>query len=152
MIVITTERSWREQLVQVIDTNKRVQVYRNLHQDCWSVRQSGKVVAHVEYIWLRDARMNVGQLGRLRVLKTKQKNVHAYISGYVEPVLSAWELENELESQGNDWKEVTYNPYKSNKFVCKNGGDVIVSSPLVDMSCHDDMPVLAMVPTEVENE
>tara|TARA_R100000951_G_scaffold115410_1_gene123417 strand:- start:3357 stop:3809 length:453 start_codon:yes stop_codon:yes gene_type:complete len=150
MITITTERSWRDQLVQVIDTSKRVQVYRNLHKDCWSVRQSGKVVAHMEYIWLRDARMNVGQLGRLKVLETNRKNVHAYISGYVEPVLSAWEVENDLESQGNDWEEITYNPYNTSKFVCKKNGDVIMSSPMVDMSCHDDMPVLAMVPKGVE--
>ena len=35
-----------------VDTRKTVEVYRNLHKKCWSIRQGGKVVCHTEYITL----------------------------------------------------------------------------------------------------
>ena len=45
----------------MIDKNKRVYVYFNLHKKVWSVRQGGKVVSHTKHIMLKDARFLVGQ-------------------------------------------------------------------------------------------
>ena len=43
--------------------HKRVEVYRNLHNDKLSVRYKGKVVGHVDAIWLRDAKFAVQPAG-----------------------------------------------------------------------------------------
>ena len=63
--------------------NKRVYVYRNLHKNCWSVRQEGIIVAHTDKITLKDARFLVSPAGRNKVIKEQRKNVHAGVSGYV---------------------------------------------------------------------
>lgn len=91
----------------MIDKNKRVYVYFNLHRKCFSVRQSGKVVEHTNRICLKDVRYLVGQSGRERVLKEKKKNVHAGLSGYVVPSVPVPVINF----------DVTYNPYKYDSFV-----------------------------------
>ena len=91
----------------MIDPNKRVYVYFNLHRKCFSVRQGNKVVEHANRVCLKDVRYLVQQAGRRKVLKEKRKNVHAGLSGYYVksvpvPVISF---------------DVTYNPYKYETFV-----------------------------------
>ena len=91
----------------MIDRNRRVYVYYNLHRKIWSVRQSGNRVEHHKNICLRDVRYLVQPAGRKRVLKTGVKNVHAGLSGYMVdsvpvPVISF---------------DVTYNPFKYSSFV-----------------------------------
>ena len=86
-------RGWIDSLLQLIDEKKSVQVYKNLHKGCWSVRQAGKVVAHLDYICLENCNFHVGKSGRDRVRKDGVKNVHAYITGFVpcdmaKPLLS----------------------------------------------------------------
>ena len=76
-------RGWIDSLLKLIDEKKSVQVYKNLHKGCWSVRQAGKVVAHLDYICLHDCNFHVGKAGRDRVRKDGVKNVHAYITGFV---------------------------------------------------------------------
>ena len=44
----------------MIDKNKRVYVYFNLHKKVWSVRQAGKVVDHTKSIMLKDCKYLVG--------------------------------------------------------------------------------------------
>lgn len=91
----------------MIDPNRRVQVYFNLHRKVYSVRQGGKVVAHVREIALRDVNFLVGAAGRDRVRATGQKTVHAYVTGYV--------VEGGLLFR--DGRSVTYNPLKYDTFV-----------------------------------
>ena len=91
----------------MIDRNRRVYVYYNLHKKIWSVRQSGSPVEHHKNICLRDVRYLVQPAGRKRVLATGVKNVHAGLSGYMVdsvpvPVVSF---------------DVTYNPFKYKTFV-----------------------------------
>ena len=102
-----------------IETDKRVQVYFNLHHKIWSVRQNGLVVAHVDSIVLRDPKYVVSAAGNKRVRSEKRKNVHAYISGYVhEP--------RKLSIFPEDIKLVTYNPYKYSTFVEKDTEDPVI--------------------------
>lgn len=61
----------------------RVHVYRNLTRACWSVRRSGRVIAHVRALHLQDCRMVVQAGGQARARVTGQRNVHAYVSGVV---------------------------------------------------------------------
>lgn len=86
----------------------RVFVYRNLHRKCYSVRsmESGRVLFHVDEITLTDVKFRVGKAGRERVLRTRQKNVHAGVVGYIADV--------SLLGQSS---KVTYNPYKYSSFV-----------------------------------
>lgn len=63
----------------------RVFVYRNLHKDCFSIRDmfTGRVVAHSTSLWLEDCEFRVGKTGSEKVKKTGRKNVHAGIVGYL---------------------------------------------------------------------
>ena len=96
-----------------IDYDRKVFVYKNLHKDCWSIRQDGLVKAHSDGspISIYSATMKVNQKGRERVLREKSKNVHAGISGYLrfyeDTVWHGW----------GDMVEITYNPYKYESFV-----------------------------------
>ena len=96
-----------------IDYDRKVFVYKNLHKDCWSIRQDGLVKAHSDGspISIYSAVMQVNKKGRERVLREKSKNVHAGISGYLrfdeDTVWHGWV----------DMVEITYNPYKYESFV-----------------------------------
>jgi hypothetical protein len=87
---------------------ERVFVYRNLHKKCYSVRsmKTGKVLFHVDHITLSNVKFRVGKAGRERVLRTKQKNVHAGVVGYIADVSLLCQT-----------TKVTYNPYKYDSFV-----------------------------------
>lgn len=85
-----------------------VQVYKNLHLNCWSIRHKNKIIAHTETLELADCVCHVGQSGRERVLQQKQKNVHAWIRGTLlsfHPMLD------------DSFKEITYSPYFHKSFI-----------------------------------
>ena len=65
-----------------IDPNKKIEVYFNLHKKIWSVRQSGRVVLHTNYIQVKNPQYVVSQKGNERVRREKKKNVHAFVRGY----------------------------------------------------------------------
>lgn len=124
-----------------------VSVYRNLNSDCWSVRMNsaihGNLVQyHCQELLMVTPKFDVNENGRMRVLREKRKNVHAFVHGSLllatviknrypgnvyqteevmvppntnlvdEPLFSAHVDPNLLEQ-----REVTYNPYKYSKFV-----------------------------------
>jgi len=93
-----------------IDFSKKVFVYKNLHKDCWSIKQNGLVKAHANSIRLWDCSFQVNQKGREKVLKEKRKNVHAGIKGFID---QACVLDL------NEAPSITYNPYKYETFVNK---------------------------------
>lgn len=87
---------------------KQVRVYRNLHQDCWSVQHKGLVVAHVNTVKLKNVRFVVQQGGYERFLREGRKNVHAFVAGELV----------EIDGPGfnGTGTEVVYNPRVSNLF------------------------------------
>lgn len=87
---------------------EKVFVYRNLHRKCYSVKslKTGRVIAHVDSIDLINVRFKVSEAGRQRVIREKQKNVHAGVVGYIADV--------SLLCQSS---KVTYNPYKFDTFI-----------------------------------
>ena len=119
---------WFGEMEDVIDIHKPVEVYRNLHKKCWSVRQGGKVKVHTSYICLQDVKFVVQPAGREKVLQEKKKNVHAFVRGYLISSKTMNRLNKDIE-----WTMdvVTYNPYKHPYFTC--GEFEAVRAELVDM-------------------
>lgn len=86
----------------------KVKVYKNLRKNCWSVLYQGIVAEYADTILLQDVKFVVSESGRQRVLKEKQKNVHAFAVGTFKSI-------NSSNSFGLK-EEVSYNPYTGNSF------------------------------------
>ena len=130
-------KEWFAEMETVIDIHKPVEVYRNLHKKCWSVRQGGKVKVHTSYICLQDVKFVVQPAGRQKVLDEQKKNVHAFVKGYLISARTINRLNKDIE-----WTmdAVTYNPYKHPHFTC--GEFEAVRAELVDMDIDADDPVM----------
>lgn len=61
------------------------EVYRNLTRRCWSVRERGRVVAHLHSLTLACAVLIVRPGSRARVLRTGHREVHAWVRGTIVP-------------------------------------------------------------------
>ena len=89
----------------------RVEVYRNLAKDCWSVRHRGIVIHRCQTITLENVVFSVSEAGRQRVLRERRKNVHAVVRGTIvgfEPL--------------SNGVEVSYNPYLGPSFFRVSDG------------------------------
>lgn len=100
----------------------RVKVYRNLTYKCWTIcdAKDGKLYCHADSIDLRNCKFRVQPAGRARVLKEKQKNVHAYVVGKFHDI-------NFDKAQyfpyGYKFAQAFYNPYKVETFVDFHSGE-----------------------------
>lgn len=95
----------------------RVFVYKNLHRDCYSVRDEStkRVSLHAMFVYMKDVTLSVGKKGRERVLEERRKNVHAGIRG---TLLAHGEKVSQDPPEG--WTPITYDPYKYDSFVVKD--------------------------------
>jgi len=131
---------------------RKVQVYRNLHADLWSIRQDGLVVGREEKIILRDVTFHVQPAGNLKVRNEKRKNVHAYIKGYVSSVLELREKYKSEKFGDNECFEenpVTYNPYLYSSFVLQKDKSPIFKADYVDMDITDAFDKVIAINTKV---
>jgi hypothetical protein len=98
---------------RAINLEERVQVYRNLHRTgrTYSVKQKGLVVAHATRICLRDCNFVVQEKSRQRCLKTGEKNVHAWIDGFISGSGMG------TTAAKNDLAKLTYNPKVDKGFM-----------------------------------
>jgi hypothetical protein len=87
---------------------KKIQVYRNLNKDCWSARQSGSTVEHFDTILLMDCTYHVQKGGLQRARREKQRNVHAYVKGYMKM--------GDKRLRKVKGYRVSYNPFKKDFF------------------------------------
>lgn len=106
------------------DMGRLVFVYYNLHKHLWSVRdvKSGLVIGHCERVTLKDVKYKVSEAGRLRVISSGQKNVHAGCKGILIP-----EVDIDLE----DAVEISYNPRRKSNFFEAKGEKEVHSDDLV---------------------
>ena len=105
---------------QAIDTTAPVAIYKNLHNGLFSVKQGGLVVAHVASVTLTNVHFKVSEAGRQRVLRDKQKNVHAYVIGMIK------DINKPCDKVG---ARLSYNPYKADCFTwCDNGQKAIIGA------------------------
>jgi hypothetical protein len=123
--------------------SKGVSCYRNLNKPgvVWSIKSNntGRVLARSTYVVIKDAKFVVSQAGRLRVLKQKRKNVHAFIKGtwirgefnqYVYDDRGFNSIYNEDGSKVETVR-VKYNPYWNNCFVTQNGIPIIAADTVI---------------------
>jgi hypothetical protein len=92
----------------------KVFVYFNLHKKCFSVKaltgeNKGRVIQHTDDIALLLPEFKVSEAGRQRVLREKQKNVHAGVVGWLDV--------SECSMNKDYYTQVKYNPYKYYSFV-----------------------------------
>jgi len=144
----------------LIPPQTEVYVYKNLHQACWSVRDrsSGLVLCHCNYILLLYAEFHVSEKGRQRVLREKQKNVHAGVRGITlvgDKSLRLYQrqLDTVLNLPPEDiafWKLslITYDPYKYASFVDVETEEPKVSARIVEMICDEELTTIVSLLTE----
>jgi hypothetical protein len=92
-------------------------VYRNLTKKgrWYSIKQKGQVVAHAQALCIRDCEFIVNEKGRLRIIKRKQKEVHAYIKGlYATSGMGSTAKKNDLPVP------IFYDPYSVDSFITHN--------------------------------
>lgn len=120
---------------------QKVQVYRNLTRSCYSLRQNGKVIGHLDGLILSDCTFRVSQAGRNRVLREKRKNVHAFVEGTL--CIGRLQVEGNRVTIGstkslksnplwplftNSFSKVSYNPYEFPYFYNDRKEPVICNS------------------------
>ena len=111
---------------RVLNLFKPVCVHRNLNcpkgqNKKYSIKQNGLVIGHSNELILWNVEFKVSKAGRARVLKEKQKNVHAYVKGIVSQSIDDPDLVFD--------KKITYNPYLSENFLCED--EIINKAPFV---------------------
>ena len=121
------------EVLQYIDADKPVRVYRNLHKKCLSVQQKGIVRCHVDNIVLMDVKFLVSKAGQQKVRDEKKKQVHAYVAGTVV------DSRKTLELLDCGWSEVIYNPYYTDYFTCKESGRYIDTAWFADVDAEGSM-------------
>lgn len=98
-----------------LETGKKVQVYRNLHKNCYSVRcaKTRRVIGHMRSVVLLYPEFKVNAKGRDRVRELKRKEVHAYVEGFL--------LANTSDVLSIEGKRIRYNPYINDTFMRDQG-------------------------------
>jgi hypothetical protein len=102
----------------MIEENLYVAVYRNLHNGMFSIKcvKRNKVIAWKKDFKLINCNFKVRKSGRLKVLETKNKNVHAFVYGFYT---------NEEYPNENSSTRIKYNPYISDFFFnCENNSRI----------------------------
>lgn len=98
---------------RVINENTKVQCYRNLHKDKFSIKEkNGKVLAHGDNFILDCSQPHYLPSGQKKALETGVRNVHASLEGYLIP--------NTEKIDTTELEEISYNPFKEQYFYYKN--------------------------------
>ena len=119
---------------RTINPNKKVKVYRNLHNGKMSIQQDGLVVGHCDEIMINRAEFIVSESGRQRVIKEKRKNVHAFVEGYI--CGSCWES---IKASGG--VSVSYNPYKLGSFYLRETMEPVGRSAAALVSAREGIKI-----------
>lgn len=101
-----------KEMIPHINKEKRLRCYRNLHRDCWSVKQ-GIVRFHTNAILLRDVKFLVNEKVRQRVVANKRKEVHAFVEGFLDTEIPVIDGKFTIEIG----EPIYYNPYETSKFM-----------------------------------
>lgn len=103
----------------------KTKVYRNSRLNKWSVKFNNGPVKHFNELSLSNATFHVQPAGRQKVLKTKRKNVHAYVSGTFVYTSHLVYLDT------FKYRRVRYNPYYFDKFFYDDNLERVSSAKIV---------------------
>jgi hypothetical protein len=94
----------------------RVQVYRNIRKNCFSVRDKAtrKVIGHVQEISLKDCTMHASLSGISRIRSQRRKAVVAWIEG------TTFSPENQ-QALSVKQHGIFFNPYYNDTWVDHHG-------------------------------
>jgi hypothetical protein len=109
---------------------KRVMVYYNLHKKTFSIQYKSLVIAHADYVKLKNVEFRVRQGGKEKVRSEMSKNVHAFVIGDLidfKPYQST-----DIPSPSSS-KTITYDPYKYDTFVYKDSEEPVMNAREVEM-------------------
>ena len=95
-------------------------VYFNLHREQWSMMQRQRVIGHAVTLSLEGVTFRVREGGRRRVLRTKRKNVHAFVIGT-----------HRTQTVSGEPVRISYNPYKAGHFYRVDTGAAINAADAV---------------------
>lgn len=101
---------------RVLNPQRKVKVYFNLHKQTFSIEQDGLVIGYSDVVRLVNVTYHVSEKGRQKVLREKRKNVHATVRGYVLAFTA-----------GDEETPAYYNPYKVATFVQPDGSPLLKS-------------------------
>jgi len=89
----------------------------------WSIKDTKTqlVIDRQPTVYLKNVELKVSQVGRLRVLKERRKNVHAGVKG----------IQIKSPPKGVKWLKAYYNPYKTDSFVLEDTGLPIYTAKYV---------------------
>lgn len=92
-------------------------IYRNLRTGGFSVRYKGRIIERLHTFSAYGVQFKVNELGRQRVIKEKQKNVHAFVVAdkykkKMYPIIHV--------NLVDKFSRITYNPYRDSSFMCDN--------------------------------
>lgn len=101
----------------------RVRCYYNLTKKTFSIVNvsTGKVVGHANSVHLSNVKFTVREGGRQQVLRTRTKNVHAFVTGDL-----LWS--GDLTLRIPFVHEAYYNPYTCETFIDKGNEQPIYSA------------------------
>jgi hypothetical protein len=112
--------------------------------------QAGKkVIAYINRLFLRDVIFKVSEKGRQRVIRTKHKNVHAYIEGYITDVSESY-IGGPDETL--DYAVAYYNPYTTESFVDYSTGLSIANCDFCDLDIDSKDKVIAIWKQRIPRE
>lgn len=145
-----------------------VKVYKNLNNSCFSImaaqgEHAGRVIAHASAVQLLNSDFVVYESGRQRVIQTKRKNVHAFVTGtlYAADIIK-WRYPVDVDLQPiGFWplrehcRTVTYNPYAGPWFVDSLTGAPVMAAESVLVDCdglcmRGDIDLLGAADTHVD--
>ena len=127
------------EIAQHIDLTKKVRVYRNLHKNCFSVKQDGLVRCHADHVTLRDCKFIVSKAGQKRVRDEGRKNVHAFVEGVLadtreaDAIVDGTKSDAEMDAGKSDWQKAYYNPYTCDTFINQYDGSPLEQALYADM-------------------
>lgn len=113
--------------------NQKVYAFWNLHLNVFSLQANVKdgekrrnlVLAHGNNIILTDCKFIVRKSGREKVIRDKQKNIHAFVKGEYKGSAKPYQFGK------NELSEAYYNPYKQDCFTDKKTGEKLEKASIV---------------------
>ena len=99
----------------------RVQAYRNLTRNKWSLKVSGKVVGHCSSLTLSAVTVRLSEKSRQRLLAKPARDVHAWLEGELTSVTGFVPFEGRSVTVSGDvlpvsGRTITYHPFERSDF------------------------------------